>query len=96
MASQKNTITALTDKAKDQADVIQKKVKKEWNEVADDFQQMEKKAADYVKKNPAKAAAVMAGVGIAIGAAVATVITKKGSKHTGSKKTKATKAKKKK
>lgn len=49
----------------------QKKVQAEVARMKKTMEATAKKAEDYVKKNPAKAAAISAGIGAALGAAAA-------------------------
>ena len=60
------------------AEDVQKTVEAELKKMKKDMEEAAKKAEAYIKKNPTKAAAISAGVGVALGAAIAMLM--KGSK----------------
>jgi ElaB/YqjD/DUF883 family membrane-anchored ribosome-binding protein len=53
------------------AEDVQKTVEAELKKMKKDMEVVAKKAETYIRKNPGKAAAISAGVGVALGAAAA-------------------------
>jgi len=66
--------------AKEQADKLKKMADKEAQKVRKAAEDAGKQAEDYIKKNPAKATAISAGVGAALGAMLAFLIRGKRKK----------------
>ncbi|MFA5986124.1 MAG: hypothetical protein WC819_02120 [Parcubacteria group bacterium] len=61
--------------AKKEAQKLQMMAEKEMKKVKKELVAAEKKVADFIKKNPAKAAAISAGAGAVIGASIAALLT---------------------
>ena len=57
--------------AKGKGDELQKIAMKEYEKVQKQMNVAAKKVAEYIKKNPKKAIAISAGIGAALGAAIA-------------------------
>jgi ElaB/YqjD/DUF883 family membrane-anchored ribosome-binding protein len=57
--------------AKGKGDDLQKIAMKEYEKVQKQMEVTAKKVAEYIKKNPKKAIAISAGIGAALGAAIA-------------------------
>jgi ElaB/YqjD/DUF883 family membrane-anchored ribosome-binding protein len=68
--------------AKEKGDELQKIAMKEYEKVQKQMNVATKKVAEYIKKNPKKAIAISAGIGAALGAAIAglTAVTSKKKK----------------
>ncbi len=61
--------------AKKEAQKLQKVAEREMKKVKKELVVAEKKVADFIKKNPAKAAAISAAAGAAIGASIADLLS---------------------
>jgi ElaB/YqjD/DUF883 family membrane-anchored ribosome-binding protein len=68
--SAEKKVKELQSKAEKEALKAKLLAKKEFAKMKKELAAAEKKATDYVKKNPKKAAAISMGVGAAIGAAI--------------------------
>ena len=58
-----------------ETDKIQKMAEKELKKLKKELVVLEKKAANYIKQNPGKAAAATAAIGAAIGAGLTAMLT---------------------
>lgn len=61
----------MQEEAKENVEAMKKKAEQEVKKVKKAIEDAGKKTEDYIKKNPAKATAISAGVGAALGAMVA-------------------------
>ena len=58
----------------DKAEIFKKEAKKNLKEANEQLKEATKKVNSYMKKNPAKAAAIAAGIGAIIGAGVGAIL----------------------
>ncbi len=80
MNQEKNTrrvTQKIVQGAKKDVEKIQKMAEKEINKLKKEMEKAAKKIEDFVKKNPEKASLLSAGVGAALGAALAMFINSK-------------------
>lgn len=81
------TIETVKAQVADKIDATRKQAEKEMAKVKNHVDASVKKVDDYVRKNPEKAAMISAGIGAALGAALALLVGgKKSSKAAGKKK----------
>ncbi len=59
---------------------LEKIAMKEFEKIQKEMELTSKKAGEYIKKNPGKAALISAGIGAALGTAVALLISQSGKK----------------
>lgn len=71
----------VQDQTKEALEDMKKKAEKEAEKVKKAVEDAGKKAQDYIKKNPAKATAISAGVGAALGAMLAFFMKGKGEER---------------
>ena len=64
------------DKMEESLSELKKDAKVNMAKAKKDLLEAEKRVADYIKKNPAKAAAIAAGIGAAVGAVLTALIKK--------------------
>lgn len=82
IAKGKKAIKSNMKVAQEKGDELQKIAMKEYENVQKQMNVAAKKVGEYIKKNPKKAIAISAGIGAALGAALAglTVAAAKGKK----------------
>ena len=71
VARGKKAIKGNIKVAQEKGDELQKIAMKEYEKVQKQMNVAAKKVAEYIKKNPKKAIAISAGIGAALGAAIA-------------------------
>lgn len=74
------TVKAVKDKVMDEFGKTRRQAEKELAKVRKDVEATLKQVSAFVKKNPEKAAAVAAGIGAALGGAVALFLGRKKNK----------------
>ena len=78
----KSNVKVVKKVAKEKGDELQKIAMKEYEKVQKQMNVAAKKVGEYIEKNPKKTIAISAGIGAALGAAIAglTAVASKNSK----------------